>query len=101
MFNTEFLNSIIKAYDVRGLVESQITPDFAFVLGGAYARFLQEEREPSTIIIGEDMRPSSPMLADAVREAGARESSSANEISGIEIPPLELGRRGHLRAIPN
>ena len=65
MFNSEFLNSIIKAYDVRGLVESQITPDFAFVLGGAYARFLQEEREPSTIIIGEDMRPSSPMLADA------------------------------------
>ena len=65
MFNTEFLNSIIKAYDVRGLVESQITPDFAFVLGCAYARFLQEEREPSTIIIGEDMRPSSPMLADA------------------------------------
>ena len=65
MFSSEFLNSIIKAYDVRGLVDSQITPDFAFVLGGAYSRFLQEEREPSTIIIGEDMRPSSPMLADA------------------------------------
>ena len=61
----EFLNSIIKAYDVRGLVDSQITPDFAFVLGGAYAKLLQEEREPSTIIIGEDMRPSSPSLADA------------------------------------
>jgi len=40
-------------------------------------------------------------IADAVREAGARESSSASEILGIEIPPLELGRRGHLRAIPN
>ena len=40
-------------------------------------------------------------IADAVREAGARESSNADEISGIEIPPLELGRRGHLRAIPN
>ena len=40
-------------------------------------------------------------IADAVREAGARESSSAKEITGIEIPPLELGRRGHLRAIPN
>jgi phosphomannomutase len=47
------------------LVENQITPDFAFALGGAYARFLQEEREPSTIIIGEDMRPSSTNLADA------------------------------------
>jgi phosphomannomutase len=61
----EFLDSIIKAYDVRGLVDSQLTPDFAFVLGGAYAKFLQEEREPSTIVIGEDMRPSSPNLADA------------------------------------
>ena len=61
----EFLDSIIKAYDVRGLVDSQLTPDFAFVLGSAYAKFLQEEREPSTIIIGEDMRPSSPTLADA------------------------------------
>jgi len=40
-------------------------------------------------------------IADAVREVGARESSSANEIAGVEIPPLELGRRGHLRAIPN
>ncbi|CAB4601526.1 MAG: phosphomannomutase/phosphoglucomutase [Actinobacteria bacterium] len=61
----EFLDSIIKAYDVRGLVDSQLTPDFAFVLGSAYAKFLQEEREPSTIIIGEDMRPSSPTLAEA------------------------------------
>ncbi|MFZ4063592.1 MAG: phosphomannomutase/phosphoglucomutase [Candidatus Nanopelagicaceae bacterium] len=65
MFTGEFLDSIIKAYDVRGLVDSQLTPNFAFALGGAYATFLQEEREPSTIIIGEDMRPSSPNLADA------------------------------------
>lgn len=65
MYTSDFLDSIIKAYDVRGLVDSQVTPDFAFVLGGAYSRFLQEEREPSTIIIGEDMRPSSPTLADA------------------------------------
>jgi phosphomannomutase len=64
-FTAEFLDSIIKAYDVRGLVDSQLTLDFAFALGGAYATLLQEEREPSTIVIGEDMRPSSPGLADA------------------------------------
>ena len=40
-------------------------------------------------------------IADAVREAGSRESVSSREIAGIEIPPLEIGRRGHLRAIPN
>lgn len=53
---------------------------------------------------GDEQGPSEDDLmaiADAVREVGARESSSANEVSGIEIPPLELGRRGHLRAIPN
>ena len=65
MFKPEFLNSIIKAYDVRGLVDSQITPDFTFALGAAFARFLQEEREPGSVVIGEDMRPSSPALASA------------------------------------
>lgn len=40
-------------------------------------------------------------IADAVREAGARSDSSETALVGIEIPPLEIGRRGHLRAIPN
>ncbi len=61
----EHLDQIIKAYDIRGLVESQITPDFTFALGSAFARFLEGEREPSTVLVGEDMRPSSPTLADA------------------------------------
>ena len=57
--------SIFKAYDVRGLVDSEITPEFTFATGAAFARFLKGEREPGTVVIGEDMRPSSPELADA------------------------------------
>jgi phosphomannomutase len=57
--------SIFKAYDIRGLVDGELTPDFAFAAGGAFARFLKIEREPATVVIGEDMRPSSPELADA------------------------------------
>lgn len=57
--------SIFKAYDVRGLVDSEITPEFTFATGAAFARFLKGEREPGTVVIGEDMRPSSPDLADA------------------------------------
>jgi phosphomannomutase len=57
--------SIFKAYDIRGLVGEEITPDFAFRVGLSFARFLETEREPGTIVIGEDMRPSSPPLADA------------------------------------
>ncbi len=56
---------IFKAYDIRGLVDSEITPDFTFATGVAFARFLQQQREPATIVIGEDMRPSSAGLADA------------------------------------
>ncbi len=65
MYTREFLDSIMKAYDVRGLVDKQITADFAFVLGSAFARFLEEEREPATVVIGEDMRPSSSPFAEA------------------------------------
>jgi phosphomannomutase len=65
MYSREELDQVIKAYDIRGLVENQITPDFTFVLGTAFARFLMEEREPGTVVIGEDMRPSSDELATA------------------------------------
>ena len=65
MFTAEELDAIIKAYDIRGLVDGQVTEDFAFALGCAYAKFLEEEREPSTVVVGEDMRPSSPLLAEA------------------------------------
>ena len=59
------LEKIIKAYDIRGLVKDEVTPDFSFSLGVAFAKFLEQEREPATIVVGEDMRPSSPLLADA------------------------------------
>lgn len=57
--------SIFKAYDIRGLVDGEITSEFTFAVGAAFARFLKLEREPGTVVIGEDMRPSSPTLADA------------------------------------
>ena len=39
-------------------------------------------------------------IADAVREAGFRDRKELNEAI-TEQSPLEIGRRGHLRAIPN
>jgi phosphomannomutase len=62
---SEEIPDIFKAYDIRGLVDDELSPDFAFAVGLAFARFLEIEREPSTVIIGEDMRPSSPELAEA------------------------------------
>lgn len=69
--DTSVISRIIKAYDIRGLVDSEITPEFTFALGNAFAKFLEHEREPATIVVGEDMRPSSPHLAQAFAD-GAR-----------------------------
>ena len=33
----ELLDRIIKAYDIRGLVDEEITADFSFALGIAFA----------------------------------------------------------------
>ena len=61
----EAIPDIFKAYDIRGLVDTELSPDFAFAVGLAFAKFLEINREPSTVIIGEDMRPSSPELSEA------------------------------------
>ena len=61
----ELLDKIIKAYDIRGLVDEEITADFTFALGIAFAKFVEREREPACVVVGEDMRPSSPDLATA------------------------------------
>jgi phosphomannomutase len=65
------LGRIVKAYDVRGRDE-ELTPAVAAALGDAVAR---EVAAPgSELLVGRDMRPSSPALAaafsDAVRRAG-------------------------------
>ena len=95
MFTKEFLDTIIKAYDVRGLVDKQLTPDLAFAIGSAFASFLQEEREPSTIIIGEDMRPSSPKLAKAFSDGATSQGMDVIRI-GLASTDMLYFASGHL-----
>lgn len=80
-------SQVFKAYDIRGLVENEITPDFAFRTGLAFARFLEQEREPGTIVIGEDMRPSSPALAQAF-SAGA--TSNGMDVIRIGLASTDM-----------
>ena len=60
---------VIKAYDVRGLVGSELDEDFAAEVGAAFARLVRAEH-PGTgpapqVVVGYDMRESSPALAGA------------------------------------
>ncbi len=53
-----------KAYDVRGRVPDELSPELARRIAGAYARFLGARR----VVVGYDIRLSSPEIARAVRE---------------------------------
>ena len=76
----ETVNRIIKAYDIRGLVNGELTEEFAFAAGVAFARFLEIQREPATVVIGEDMRPSSPDLAAAFADGVTSQSFDVTRI---------------------
>lgn len=55
------LDDVVKTYDLRGLVGSQLTPEIMVALGTAFAKFVSADR----VIIGHDMRPSSPEFAES------------------------------------
>jgi len=59
--------AVFKAYDVRGLYQSQLDEDGAYEIGRAYV----EHFEPRTIAVGRDMRLSSPSMAAATIEGAA------------------------------
>jgi len=62
---------IFKAYDIRGVVPSELDADTARKIGHAFTRLLGAKR----LLVGQDMRVHSPEISDAVidgmRDAGA------------------------------
>ncbi|MDZ4235334.1 MAG: phosphomannomutase/phosphoglucomutase, partial [Dietzia sp.] len=57
---------VIKAYDVRGLVGDEIDEQFVSEVGAAFARLTRDGA--TQVVIGHDMRASSPSLAAAFAE---------------------------------
>src|ERR1700760_4875131 len=58
------VHRVIKAYDVRGLVGSEIDESCVAEVGAAFARLMRDEGAQQ-VVIGYDMRDSSPSLAAA------------------------------------
>jgi phosphomannomutase len=66
------LSAVIKAYDVRGVVGEQIDAALVREVGAAMARLLRAESpDTGTVVVGHDMRPSSPELVAAFGEGVA------------------------------
>jgi phosphomannomutase len=66
------LSGVIKAYDVRGVVGEQIDAALVREVGAAMARLLRDEApDTGLVVVGHDMRPSSPELVAAFAEGVA------------------------------
>src|SRR5215218_8747015 len=62
------LGEIFKAYDVRGTVPEQLDDELARAVGNAFVQVVSEGGDPGRIVVGHDMRPSSPGMAAAFAE---------------------------------
>jgi len=70
------LSLIVKAYDVRGVVPDQLDEADTEALGAAFAAFVGTPR----IVVGYDMRPSSPALAAAFARGAASQGADVTDI---------------------
>ncbi len=60
------LDSIFKAYDIRGTYPDQIDADTCRAIGAAFARFVASSPDGGqTVVVGRDMRPTGVELVDA------------------------------------
>jgi phosphomannomutase len=85
------LSAIFKAYDVRGLVGEQLDETLAHRIGSAFV----EVTGARTVVVGHDMRPSSPGMAGAFAD-GAAEAGADVVLIGLASTDQLYFASGHL-----
>lgn len=89
---------IFREYDVRGIVDQDITPAFARHLGRAFVSQVREDlgKERPTVVLGHDVRPSSPGLSEMLSQGMAASGARVLDIGLVPTPTLYFGVR-HLK----
>ncbi|MCW2866436.1 MAG: phosphomannomutase [Marmoricola sp.] len=85
------LAATFKAYDVRGTVPDQVDEDLARAVGNAFVQVTQA----TDVVVGHDMRPSSPGMAQAFAEGAARAGAGVTLIGLASTDQLYFAS-GHL-----
>ncbi|MEK7084351.1 MAG: phosphomannomutase/phosphoglucomutase [Patescibacteria group bacterium] len=81
---------IFKSYDIRGLVEGELSEDVAYRVGRAFVRLLREEGvdlSEKYVVVGRDMRPTSSAFQHAVTRGICDEGGLVMDI-GLASTPL-------------
>ena len=87
----DVVRAIFKAYDVRGTVPDQVDEELARRTGAAFVSVVGA----ATVVVGHDMRPSSPGLAEAFGEGAARAGADVVHIGLASTDGLYFAS-GHL-----
>ncbi len=83
----EITRDIFRAYDIRGTVGDQITPEVFYTIARAYASHFEKPSE-TTIVVGRDLRESSEMLQDSVTEGLVDSGCHVIDIGQVPTPLL-------------
>ncbi|MGN6031566.1 MAG: phosphomannomutase/phosphoglucomutase [Thermomicrobiales bacterium] len=78
------VGAIFKAYDIRGIVPRELTPDIAYRIGRALVAFLDVDQ----VVVGRDMRVSGPALAGALIEGIRDQGADAIDIGLVSTDTL-------------
>ena len=83
------LSASFKAYDVRGIVGESITAEIVEAVGAAFIDVLGLEGE--TVLVGGDMRPSSPEFSQAFAKGAATRGANVS-FGDFGLKATERGR---------
>jgi phosphomannomutase/phosphoglucomutase len=80
-------SGIFRQYDIRGIVDKDLTTEAARGIGVAYAAYLAEHDMRGAVAVGRDNRPSGPTLRDALVDGL---TSSGVDVIDIGVVPTPL-----------
>ncbi|MBI2651968.1 phosphomannomutase/phosphoglucomutase [Candidatus Woesearchaeota archaeon] len=81
------LSQIFKAYDIRGIYSQNLTEDIAYKIGRAFVYFLKCKE----VVVGTDMRVSSPKLSNAFMKGVAEQGANAVFIGEVCTDAVYFG----------
>ena len=91
--------SVFKAYDVRAVYPDPLNEEIARNIGLSVGRFLIEEAgKKGAIVVGHDMRPSSPSLVSSLKDGMLSSGADVIDVGLIDTPFIAFAVN-HLDAI--
>ncbi len=79
---------IFRQYDVRGIVDADLTVEAARAIGGAYAAIMRERGVSGEVAVGRDNRPSGAKLRDALVDGLTSAGVDVVDIGVVPTPVL-------------